>query len=137
MKKRILIPLDNSQKTFESLNKLKSLFHSKDVSVTLLNIMETYDLAIAEFGDPKAVIDASNKILDIAADLIPEYEVDKISIPASKSSIVNDIMNVVDKENIDVIIMTKTGKGFYDKYIIGSTTSRILKIGTVPVLMVS
>lgn len=135
-KKHILIPLDNSEKTFESINLVKSLFNSENVTVTLLNVMDTYDLSIAEFGSPIVAKDASEEILTKAEDLIKEFKVNRLSIPGSNTSVVNDILDVAEKEDSDIIIMTKTGRGFYDKYIIGSTTSHVLKRSSIPVLIV-
>lgn len=135
-KKNILIPLDNSDMTYKSLYTLQSLFNSDDVVVHLLNIVNNYEINSSDFDNPTISKEISEAILAKGKSIIPEYNVNTISLVNIGSPIASDILSVITDTKIDTVIMTKTGKGFYHNYVIGSVTSRIVKISPVPVVVV-
>lgn len=138
----ILIPLDESEKTFESLNMIELLSKNEDLIIHLLHIIDEVDVLDNKFpvySDPRyrnGLKEKSKEILNKAESLLKEYKVNKISISGASSSVVKDILKAIEENNIDIVIMTKTGEGFYHKYIIGSITSRIIKLSPVPVIIV-
>ncbi|KMT21888.1 universal stress protein [Clostridium cylindrosporum] len=134
--KNILIPLDDSTRTLESINSVKSLFGDKEVVIYVLHIIDDYKFALSEFGNLDEEKVLSMNILNKAEEMLPSYNVNKISKLATGTSIAKDIVDVIDENNIDAVIMTKTGKGFYHKFILGSVTSRLLKISPVPVTII-
>lgn len=134
--KNILIPLDDSEKTFESIDTIKTLFNPKEVHVTLFHVVDNYDIVTTNFNDPAAPEPLSKDIMDKAESLLEGYDITKNAILGSHASVVRDLLSTIDKNNIDVVIMTKTGKGFFDQYIIGSVTSSIIKRSPVPVIVV-
>ncbi|KMT22183.1 universal stress protein [Clostridium cylindrosporum] len=134
--KRVLVPIDKSEKTLKSIEQLKLLFRKEEVQVVLLHVIDDFNVAAvdyvsAEFMD--AVTTLSNSLLDRAEGLLPGYTVEKISILGSASK---EIFNTSSEKNIDLIIMTKTGSGLVDKYILGSVTSKIVKKADIPVMVI-
>lgn len=134
--KNILIPLDESEKTFDSLETVKALFRPEDVTITLLHIVDNYDVVTTNPLDPEAPKELSKEIINKGASKLEGYNVNTISILGSHASVVVDILTAIEKNNIDLVVMTKTGKGFFDRYIVGSVTSHIIKRSPAPVIVV-
>ncbi|KMT21889.1 universal stress protein [Clostridium cylindrosporum] len=133
--KNILIPLDESEKTLESVNTVKSLFNHQEVVIHVVHVVNRYKIALSEPSNPHEDQLKSLNILNKAEKMLSGYKVNKITQIATELSIAMDILKVINENNIDAVFMTKTGKGFFDKYIIGSETSRLLKISPVPVIV--
>lgn len=134
--KNILVPLDESEKTFESLNKIKLLFNPLEVCVHLFHVVDNYDIITTDFSDPEIPKKLSKEILDTAEFLLKGYNTTKTSILGSHASVVSNILTAINQKNIDIVVMTKTGHGFFDQYIIGSVTSSIIKRSPVPVIAI-
>lgn len=134
--KNILVPLDDSDKTFDSINSLKEFFSSENTVVHLLNIFNNHDAYNTDPSDPNSALNVSKAILDNAETILEGYTVNKIPFVGSHYSIVSDIMSIIEKENIDYVVMTKTGKGFFDRYVVGSTTRNTLNRSSIPVMII-
>lgn len=74
-------------------------------------------------------------ILSKAESLFEGYKVNPAAKMGSQSSVATDILSFIDNKNIAYIVMTKTGKGFFDKYIIGSITRHILSKSPVLIML--
>lgn len=134
--KRILIPVDKSDKTLKSLEQLKGLFRKDEVQVVLLHVIDEFNVSAVDYISPEfmeTVTTLSNTVLNRAADLLPGYDIEKVSTLGTPSK---EIFNTVESKNIDLIIMTKTGAGLVDKYILGSVTSKVVKKADVPVMVI-
>ncbi|KMT21886.1 universal stress protein [Clostridium cylindrosporum] len=134
--KNILIPLDDSERTLESINTTKVLFDKDKAAIKLLHIVDNYDVRGIDARNPNTASDLSKDVLDKGESLLNGYNVEKIAVLGSHSSVVTDILKTIDSNEVDLVIMTKTGKGLFDKYIVGSVTSHILKRSPVPVMII-
>ncbi|MEG0371908.1 MAG: universal stress protein [Clostridium sp.] len=134
--KNILIPLDDSEKTFQSINAVKSFFSSDSCVIYLLHIVDNYDVKSTDTSDSGVCTQLSKDILTKGHSLISDYNVKEISLMGSHSSVATDILETITNKKIDLVVMTKTSKGFFDEVIIGSVTSGILKKSSVPVMVI-
>ncbi|MBP2033162.1 nucleotide-binding universal stress UspA family protein [Clostridium algifaecis] len=134
-KKKVLIPLDGTDRSMHSIDCLKKIFSEKDnVKVTLMTVSEIVianDMVISD-----SVIERSEKeskyILDRAEKEIEGYEVEKYS-PFGYAG--DEILKKAQKDKFDAIIMTKsTKKGLIR--MIGSVTSKVVKNSKALVLIV-
>lgn len=134
--KRILVPVDKSEKTLKSIESLKSLFRKEEVQIVLLHVIDEFNISAVDYVSPEfmeTVTTLSHSVLNRAGDLLKEYDVEKVSALGSPAK---EIFNTVEEKNIDLIIMTKTGAGIVDKYILGSVTSKVVKKAEVPVMVI-
>ncbi len=134
--KRILIPIDKSDKTLKSLETVKDLFSKDDVQIVLLHVIDEFNVSAVDYVSPEfidSVTELSHTVLARAAEQVSEYDVEKISTLGTPAKV---IFETVEKNNIDLILMTKTGSGIVDKYILGSVTSKVVKKADVPVMVI-
>lgn len=134
--KRILIPIDKSDKTLKSLETVRDLFNKDDVQIVLLHVIDEFNVSAVDYVSPEfidSVTELSHTVLARAAEQISEYDVEKISTLGTPAKV---IFETVEKNNIDLILMTKTGSGIVDKYILGSVTSKVVKKADVPVMVI-
>ncbi len=134
--KRILVPVDKSEKTLKSIESLKDLFRKDEVQVVLLHVIDEFNVSAVDYVSPEfmeTVTTLSHSVLNRAGDLLKGYDVEKVS---SLGSPAKEIFNAVEEKNIDLIIMTKTGAGIVDKYILGSVTSKVVKKAEVPIMVI-
>ncbi|MEG0641953.1 MAG: universal stress protein [Clostridium sp.] len=134
--KRILVPIDKSDKTLESIKTLTTLFPKEEVEIILLHVIDeikiqSVDYVSSEFMD--AITTLSHTVLNRAGDLLQGYQVEKISTLGNPAK---EIFDTIKNKNIHLVIMTKTGQGVLDKYIIGSVTSKIVKKSEVPIMII-
>ena len=140
MKKlKILVPLDGSEKSMNSIKWLKDFFNKDDISITLMNVVETVltnkmvyptpNSISNEFG---ALAEESELVLNTAIMELEGYETYKFSILGYAA---NEILKKADKDSFDIIIMTKCSKnGLYR--LIGSVTSKVVRIAKISVIVI-
>ncbi|MEG0181811.1 MAG: universal stress protein [Peptostreptococcaceae bacterium] len=134
--KRVLVPVDKSEKTLESLEQLKVLFKKEDVQVVLLHVIDDFNTSVVDYVSEEyleTVKTLSTSLLDRAAENIKGYDVIKMSLIGSPTK---EILEAMDTQNIDLVIMTKVGAGSLEKYILGSVTSKVVKKADVPILII-
>lgn len=134
--KKILVPVDKSEKTLQSLETLKTLFRKEEVQVVLLHVIDEFNVSAVDYVSPEfmeTVTTLSHSVLNRAADIVKGYDVEKIS---SLGSPAREILDAVEDKKVDLVIMTKTGAGLVDKYILGSVTSKVVKKADVPVMII-
>lgn len=108
-KKKILVPLDGTERSMHSIDWLKKLFKEDRVTITLMTIREIVmanDITITNSTIEQAQKDM-DEVLDKAEKKLEGYEVEKYS---DFGSAPDKILLKSKLENYDVIIMTKSNK---------------------------
>lgn len=133
-KKKILVPLDGTERSMHSIDWLKKLFKEDRVTITLMTIREIVmanDITITNSTIEQAQKDM-DEVLDKAEKKLEGYEVEKYS---DFGSAPDKILLKSKLENYDVIIMTKSNKKGLAR-IIGSVTNKVLKNAHTLVIVV-
>ncbi|APM38502.1 universal stress protein [Clostridium kluyveri] len=133
-KKKILVPLDGTDRSMHSLDWLKKLFKEDKVTITLMTIREIVmanDMTITNSTIEQAQKDM-DEVLDKAEKKLQGYEVEKYS---DFGSAPDKILLKSKLDNYDVIIMTKSNKKGLAR-IIGSVTNKVLKNADTLVIVV-
>ncbi|WP_368490370.1 universal stress protein [Clostridium sp. BJN0013] len=133
-KKKILVPLDGTDRSMHSIDWLKKLFKADKVKITLMTIREIVmanDMAITNSTIEQAQKDM-DEILDKAEKKLEGYEVEKYS---DFGSAPDKILLKSKLDNYDIIIMTKSNKKGLAR-IIGSVTNKVLKNANTLVIVV-
>ena len=132
-KLKILIPLDGSEKSMDSINWFKKSLSIGDAEVTLLNVMAPH--GFMEEVSPSSVqdlIDGSKQILDTAEKELDGYTVNKFSIWGYSA---DEILKEAKEGSYDMIIMTKSSVKGISRYI-GSVTTKVVRDSEVAVIVV-
>ena len=138
MKKiKILVPLDGTHRSMHSLNWLKEMFSKDDVSITLINVMEmilTNEMMtlIPSSSGFNYISEESNLILDKAIKELEGYEACKFSVLGYAGE---EILRKAEKDNFDIIIMTKCSKNGLHR-LIGSVTTKVVRNAEVTVIVI-
>lgn len=133
-KKKILVPLDGTDRSMHSLSWLKKLFKEDKVTVTLMTIKEIVianDIAITNSVIEQAQKDMDT-ILNKAEEQLKGYEIEKYS---DFGSAPDKILLKAKLDNYDIIIMTKSNKKGLAR-MIGSVTNKVLKNANTLVIVV-
>ncbi|MFP2997297.1 universal stress protein [Spongiivirga sp. MCCC 1A20706] len=144
--KRILIPTDFSETAQHAIDYAITLFKNEDCTFYLLNVFSvdnysTSNLGVPEPGNPayEAKLNAAQKELKKIADLLDTKTNDNhhFEIIASYNVILHEIEHLVEKRNIDLVVMgTKGVTDNWDK-IFGSNAANIMdRLISCPVIAV-
>ena len=144
----ILVPLDgsiNSQKALTFAIKLARKFSS---SLTLLSVVDNRDFSgsipaanaatpIIKDEEISQLVNYANKVIDDGLKTVKENGLDAKTLVKKgypKAIIATDTPK---EENIDLIVMGKSGRGALDRLLIGSTTAYVVRNTNVQVLVVN
>lgn len=123
-KRKVLIPIDGSEKSLESLDYLKEYYNPEKVEIILLHVREIVFIDGMSVSDEVADAELIGKrILDKASNMIPEYD---CKCEFSFGYAGDEILTYAEENNIDVIVMAKnTRKKFMA--LVGSVTAHVAK----------
>lgn len=133
-KKKILVPLDETDRSMHSIDCLKKLFKKDEVQVTLMHVSEIVianDMVISNDEIVRAKEKGEN-ILSRAEKQLEGYEVEKYCAFGYAS---DEILAKSKEDKFDAIIMTKSNKKGIAR-MIGSVTNKVLKNTQILVMIV-
>jgi nucleotide-binding universal stress UspA family protein len=146
MYKKILVPLDGSALSETSLEHVKSIVSGNAVTeVILLRVVEpisSFDAsALAQSGylmgdvQNRKKADAADYLSKVAANL--DKEGIKTQQVIAEGRAAEAVMDYVEKNQVDLIIMSSHGRTGISRWAFGSVADRILHQSGIPVLLVA
>lgn len=129
--KRILIPIDGTKRSMKSVELVKNLYFPDMVEITVIMVKEDIDMSTSEKDYDKAKKEISSMITEVSDQLLG-FKVNKC-IAFGKAG--EQILRCAEKNNIDVIIMTKSTKKGWSQ-LIGSVTTYVVKYANCVVMIV-
>lgn len=134
----VLVPTDGS----ESSNKAgkHSIKFAKKYNATLhiLSVVSVKSLFMETPGEIEEVIENAEKSIDHLKNEGQKSGIGDIKSSVHKGSTPSKlILEYIDENDIDIIFMGTHGKTGIDKYILGSTTNRVMRKSPIPVYIVS
>ncbi len=124
MSKKILLPLDGSNRDLIAVNFLKDNFNPQETEVILLNageIVYVHGIVVSEIISSEKA--DGNEILERAFDNLKEFKCTK---EFQFGYAHNVILNYANAFNVDMIIMAKNTKKNFVPFV-GSVTARVIK----------
>jgi len=145
----ILVPTDGSDLALEALSEALTLAELSDARVHVLYVVD--DAKVAELASGSSIDDVS--IEDNIDGLFEQFEVvgehalEDLREVAVEHGLTlttvlrrglpeEEILEYVDENEIDLLVMGTHGRRGIERYILGSTTERVLRQSSVPVLAV-
>lgn len=129
--KKILLPIDGSERSMKSIELVKNLYGPESADITLILVCESLDAMISE-PELEAARAEAMPVLYRAAHQLKDYAVEKYVVFGKAGE---EILNYAEKKNIDMIVMTKSTRiGWLSK--IGSVTAHVVKYAKCIVIIV-
>ena len=148
MYKRILVPTDGSENARKAGEYAISLAELTGADILILNVIDTDYLDTILQTDVKESVDEElredvKKTVERFEEKIRENKCNgkcknvnfQILIKEGKPSDI--ILKTTDEQNIDQIIIGKSGKNGLEKFLLGKTTEKVVKQSKVPVNVIS
>ncbi|WP_144903428.1 universal stress protein [Halobellus captivus] len=136
MYETILVPTDGSEQADAALKHAVSLAREHDTTVHLLYVADSNRDSVTTLGGK--VVDALERegeriVEDTLGDLDGTVDVvDAVEV----GDPVETILAYAEKIDADVIVMGTHGRRGLDRYLLGSTTERVVRRSSLPVLTI-
>ena len=145
MFKKILVPVDLSERSFEALPVAVKIAGSFNAEVSILHVEESFMtekemvmLRVSAQNYQDMQKEKAFKSKAVISEYFEKYDIDKdkVEILIREGYPRKDIIRIAHKEGFDLIIMTTTGRGHLVNNIIGSNAESILKKARMSVFTV-
>lgn len=144
MYRRILVPLDGSSRAEAIMPHVENLAHCYNATVIFLQVLEPEPTIVGPY-DAQALV-VSPEDIEQRLDAIDNYlagwegEFRQKSIQArrvtARGSVVDAIINVADREKVDLIAMASHGRSGLSRVFYGSVAAGVLQRVDRPLLLV-
>ncbi len=146
MYNRILLTSDGSKNSEFAIEHALQIAADEGAEVVVLHVVDSKHLSSmseeAINGNTK-FSEHGDKVLNHFEEVIQELEnkkEEKYRVKIRKLSLegraCDVILKVCKKENIDMIVMSNSGKNKVDRFLLGSVTEKIIREAPVPVLVI-
>lgn len=129
--KKILIPLDGTERSMHSIDLVKNLYNKDEIEITLLYVKEDVKSMIME----EDLIEAEKDMQKMTAPAVKELSGYKISCEFGLIDPGSEIVKRAIMNSIDIIVMTKSTKKGLTR-MIGSVTSYVVRNAPCIVMIV-
>lgn len=129
--KKILIPLDGTERSMHSIDLVKNLYNKDEIEITLLYVKEDVKSMIME----EDLIEAEKDMQRMTAPAVKELSGYKISCEFGLIDPGSEIVKRAIMNSIDIIVMTKSTKKGLTR-MIGSVTSYVVRNAPCIVMIV-
>ena len=136
MYETILVPTDGSSQSDAALDHAVTLAHHHDATIHILYVADTNrDSLTAQGGE---VVDA----LELEGDRITSEAVERVEPgvdvvdTVEAGDPVETILDYAASVGAELVVMGTHGRRGLDRYLLGSTTERVVRLSSIPVLTV-
>ncbi len=145
MYNRILLTTDGSKNSEFAIEHALQIASDEGAEVIVLHVVDGKHQNVSEedIGGELPFGKYSQKVLDQFEKVIQDFKnkneeqnkvnITKLSIEGKPSKV---ILEVCQRENIDMIVMSNSGKNKVDRFLLGSVTEKIIRESPVPVLVI-
>lgn len=138
--KRILVPTDFSKNAEVATDYALKLAEATGAKVLLCNAYSLPSTSAQMLGNMVEILQkrSQEELTDLKKDLISKYEIDseKISTHPILGDVLEAMNTMVDKEDVDLIVMGTTGAGSFINKLFGSNAANALRHAKRPVLTI-
>ena len=140
--KNILIPYDGSIPALRAFNKAIELAKQQDSQIKVVSCLDIANIG-GWYIDKRINKDIMRKARNLTGKLFSNLSdiAQKKSVPVDfkiieSGNTVKSIIDFTKSENIDLIIMSSSGRGNFDKILLGSVSNGIMQKAKCPVLII-
>ena len=132
-KRKVLIPIDGTERSMHSLEFVKEIFPKDSVEIIIMNVKELVlinEMIVAD--EIKFAQELGEEILEAAKEKMKDYKTETYFTFGYPG---DEIIKKANEENIGIIVMTKSTKRGLTR-IIGSVTTNVVKRAKCIVMIV-
>ncbi len=138
--KKILVPVDGSQNSYEALMSAKDMAEKFSGQIVILNVQKPASFETSEpvpdyKMDPEALKRRGKEVLDKAEELVKGTSAE-VKTLFSVGDPAEQILNLIDKEGADMVVMGSHGLSGVRRFLIGSVSNKVLQHSSKPVLVI-
>ncbi len=139
MYKKILIPTDGSKASERAIGSLKHVMNTDDGEIIVLSVAET--ITPHHFQSKRRIAELNSVIIDDAKEDAEAFKnkinVDvKITTQVGEGRPSDNILEVAEKEDVDLIIIASSGKSSLDRFRLGSVAEKVVSRADADVLVI-
>ena len=154
MYKKILLPTDGSKNSKRASKHALWIADKSDADIVIMYVVEPHypelfaaELPISTLPSPderyyKEISEEGKKIIENFKNELEDVQCKGICKNTNLKTIMvegkpsNEIVNVLDKENIDLVVMGASGRHGLDRFVIGSVAERVVRNARKPVMVI-
>ncbi len=119
--KRVLLPVDGSDRSRRTVRMLRTLYRPEDVKVIIATVVAREERIESEYIR-KRWKDASREIFDAVLEQLKDYDTETVLLEGSPGA---EIVRYAEENRVDQIMLTRSSRGPLRK--MGSVASYIVK----------
>ncbi len=123
--KKILLPVDGSERCMKSVDLVRKLYDPKEVEIAIVTVKEDYESFIRTEFEPEKVYEENMPMLNDVEKQLDGYKVCDKKVLVGKSA-GTEIIEYANANKVHAIIMTKSSKPGHQT-ILGSVTAHVVK----------
>ncbi|RAP45420.1 MAG: universal stress protein UspA [Methanosphaera sp. rholeuAM6] len=149
MYKKILLPTDGSKNSEKAIEHALSIAEHEDAEIVILNVVDSVYLTGLPEEDlitksEMILEEESKKVTSRVETIIKELEEEKgdeskdikMSTRTIEGNAADVILQISEKEDIDLIVIASSGKHMLDRFLLGSVTEKTVRHTKVPTLVI-
>jgi nucleotide-binding universal stress UspA family protein len=141
--KKILLPTDGSDYSFEALRYVSSFASQFNITVYIMTVIEIHHSIYDVYADEITLDLQEYKIASLVNQRLDETEkkakelgISEIVKVSRFGSPYQEILNVAEEKDVDLIVMGTHGRSGIAHFLIGSVTEKVIRTAPCPVLVV-
>ena len=134
----ILVPFDGSEGSMAAVEHAVSLAQTTDATITFCHVIDQ-SLAVGDYNDALVMEElqaTSEDVIDTAVKQAEGAGVQTTDTPVLVGKPYEEIVRFADEQDHDCIVMGTHGQSTLGERLLGSTTSRVIRKASVPVISV-
>lgn len=149
MYKKILLPTDGSKNSEKAIEHALNIAEHEDAEIVILNVVDSVYLTGLPEEDlitksEMILEEESKKVTSRVETIIKELEEEKgdeskdikMSTRTIEGNAADVILQISEKEDIDLIVIASSGKHMLDRFLLGSVTEKTVRHTKVPTLVI-
>ncbi len=151
---KILLPTDGSENSKRANKHALWIADKSDADIVIIYVIEPHypelfatELPISTLPSPderffEAIREEGQQIIDNFRKELEDVQCKGLCKNTNLTSIItegkpsDEIVNILDKENIDLVVMGASGRHGLDRFVIGSVTERVVRNARKPVMVI-
>ena len=141
--KKILVPTDGSDYSFNALRYTSSFAKEYNVKVYIMTVIEIHHSIYDVYADEITLDIQESKIASLVNQRLDETEkkagelgIEDIVKIIRFGNPYHEIINIAKEENVDLIVIGTHGRSGIAHFLIGSVTEKVIRTAPCPVLVV-
>lgn len=143
MYKKMLVPLDLSEFAECVLDHVREIAAARGIpDVVLLTVVEPPAIPAAVYMGPERIKEVEERAIESSFEYLEKVKADLGLTGSNVTTVVQvgqapeRILEYVEKNNVDLVVLSSHGRGGVSRWFIGSAADRVLRRSPVPVVLV-